>query len=142
MEQICYIFGHQCVSAESAQRLEEALAQVAAQGVRNFVMRHGGAFEEMAAQILRAMKARFPDLKLLCLASDPEASPAPGFDGCHRPQGMEAVPKRFAQSQGGRRMAEQCHRAVCYVEGRGDLQIRLSILHRRGVPVVDLADRS
>lgn len=124
MEQICFVFGHREAAVEAAQRVLPELNGMVEQGVKTFVMWAGGGFESQVAASLRP---------------DPEDAIPEGFDGIYCPPGLGVVPKRFAETHSCRAMADLCHRGLCYVDGRGNAQILLGILQRRGVPVVDLA---
>lgn len=142
MDRICFIFGHREVSMEAAQRCLGALSQAAQAGIHTFVMWPGGGLEELAAATLRIMKQTMPELRILCLTSTPDAPVPPGFDGCHCPEGMEAVPKRFEKSRCCQMMAQQCHYAVCCVPRKGKPLLLQSIVSRRNVPTIELSGAS
>ena len=139
MEQICFVFGHREAAVEAAQRVLPELNGMVEQGVKTFVMWAGGGFESQVAASLRILQQMDPEIRILCLRPDPEDAIPEGFDGIYCPPGLGVVPKRFAETDSCRAMADLCHRGLCYVDGRGNAQILLGILQRRGVPVVDLA---
>lgn len=142
MDRICFIFGNREVPIEAAQRCLDALSQAIQSGVRNFVMWPGDHLEELAAAALRIMKQTVPELKILCLTSDPTSPVPPGFDACHCPEGMEPVPKRFEKSRCCHLMAEQCHYAICCVPRKGQSLLLQSIVSRRNIPLIELSGAS
>ncbi|MBQ7344685.1 MAG: hypothetical protein IJW45_01300 [Oscillospiraceae bacterium] len=139
MERICFVFGHREVAIEAAQRVLPELHGLVEQGVKTFVMWPGGGFEGLVAASLRILQQNDPAVQVLCLRADPDDPVPAGFDGIYCPPGLGEIPKRFAETHSSRAMAALCHQGLCYVDRRGNAQILLGILQRRGVPVVDLA---
>lgn len=95
MDRICFIFGHQDIPMEAAQRTFGALSQATQLGIRTFVMWPDGGLEALVAAALRILKQTVPDLRLLCLTSRPDTPVPTGFDGIFCPEGIGDVPKRF-----------------------------------------------
>lgn len=85
------------------------------QGATTFYLGGCGAFDNLAASVLRAQKKRYPQIELiLVLAYLESAKNISGYDSTVYPS-LETVPRRFAISHRNRWMADAADAVVAYV---------------------------
>lgn len=85
------------------------------QGATTFYLGGYGAFDNLAASVLRAQKRRYPQVELiLVLAYLETAKDISGYDGTVYPS-LESVPRRFAISHRNRWMVDAADAVVAYV---------------------------
>jgi len=69
-------------------------------GVNEFVVGHYGNFDRLTASAVITAKQNHPEVSLLMLLpyhpSERPVTLSVGFDGTYYPEGMEAVPRRYA----------------------------------------------
>ena len=97
----CFFIGHRDAPEELSPLLAEAIERhITEYGVTEFIVGHYGAFDRMAAHMVRNAKEQHPDIRLvLLLPYFPYKfmnELASEFDGSYYPPGMENVPKPFA----------------------------------------------
>lgn len=100
-ERTCFFIGHREANERVLPALEQAVEQLIVEsGVTDFVVGHYGAFDGMAAKVIKAAKKRHPEVTLtLLLPYHPFDRPIPvpkGYDSTFYPPGMENVPKKYA----------------------------------------------
>ena len=98
-ERTCFFIGHREANERVLPALEQAVEQLIVEsGVTDFVVGHYGAFDGMAAKVIKAAKKRHPEVTLtLLLPYHPFDRPIPvpkGYDSTFYPPGMENVPKK------------------------------------------------
>lgn len=85
------------------------------QGATTFYLGGCGAFDNLAASVLRAQKKRYPQIELiLVLAYLESAKNISGYDSTVYPS-LETVPRRFAVSHRNRWMVDAADAVVAYV---------------------------
>ena len=85
------------------------------QGATTFYLGGCGAFDNLAASVLRAQKKRYPQIELiLVLAYLESAKNISGYDSTVYPS-LETVPRRFAISHRSRWMADAADAVDAYV---------------------------
>lgn len=85
------------------------------QGATTFYLGGCGAFDNLAASVLRAQKKRYPQIELiLVLAYLESAKNISGYDSTVYPS-LETVPRRFAISHRNRWMADAADAVDAYV---------------------------
>lgn len=85
------------------------------QGATTFYLGGCGAFDNLAASVLRAQKKRYPQIELiLVLAYLESAKNISGYDSTVYPS-LETVPRRFAILHRNRWMADAADAVVAYV---------------------------
>lgn len=109
--------GHAQVSEE--EKVEKWLCNVTQdlieQGVTTFYLGGYGAFDSLAASVLRQQKKRYPQIELvLVLAYLNTRKETSGYDRTVYPP-LETVPRRFAISHRNRWMVETADVVVAYV---------------------------
>ena len=110
-ERTCFFIGHREANERVLPALEQAVEQLIVEsGVTDFVVGHYGAFDGMAAKVIKAAKKRHPEVTLaLLLPYHPFDRPTPvpkGYDSTFYPPGMENVPKKYAIVRANRYMVD------------------------------------
>ena len=109
--------GHAQISqSEKIEKWLYAVTQkLIEQGATNFYLGGYGAFDLLAASVLRAQKKRYPQIELiLVLAYLNTGRNTSGYDSTVYPP-LETVPRRFAISHRNRWMVESADVVVAYV---------------------------
>ena len=109
--------GHAQIS--QSEKIEKWLYDVTQklieQGATTFYLGGYGAFDSLAASVLREQKKRYPQIELiLVLAYLNTGRNTSGYDGTVYPP-LETVPRRFAISHRNRWMVESADVVVAYV---------------------------
>ena len=109
--------GHAQIS--QSEKIEKWLYDVTQklieQGATTFYLGGYGAFDSLAASVLREQKKRYPQIELiLVLAYLNTGRNTSGYDGTMYPP-LETVPRRFAISHRNRWMVESADVVVAYV---------------------------
>ena len=113
----CFMVGHRDFNENIYPALEATVEKcIRENGIREFVVGHYGRFDGMAAQVIRAAKARHPEIRLILLLPYLTEHPLPeGFDGSIYPEGLETVPKRYAILRANCKIIEQSDCVIAYV---------------------------
>lgn len=116
----CFFIGHadapESIFAQLTETVEMLIVQ---EHIRYFYVGNHGNFDRLAAMAVKYMKHIYPSILLTlvlsyhpaeCTISIPE-----GFDGTYYPEGMEAVPRRYAIVRANRRMVKDVDYLIAYV---------------------------
>lgn len=119
MAKSCFFIGHRDANAEIYPLLlAEVERHVTEYGVTDFFVGHYGSFDRMAAQAVKEVKARHPEVRLmLVLPYHPAIRPIEtpkGFDGTYYPWEDERIPKRLAIIKTNQRMVDTCDYLIAY----------------------------
>lgn len=110
-------------------------------GVTEFVVGHYGAFDRMAARVVREAKQRHPEVSLTLLLPYYRPEKIDGeWDGIFYPPGMETVPKRLAIVRANRYMADHCDCLIAYARYPGNSREVMEYARGRGKQVENLAE--
>ena len=137
----CFFIGHRDTSEDIYPVLEaEVERYIAEYGVDEFIVGHYGHFDRMATRAVKAAKANHPDVRLTLLMPYLNNMPLPeGFDGAVYPDGLEAVPKRYAISQANRAMNDACDYLIVFVAyGFGNAYQFLEYAKKRNKQIVNI----
>ena len=123
-ERTCFFIGHREANERVLPALEQAVEQLIVEaGGTDFVVGHYGAFDGMAAKVIKAAKKRHPEVTLtLLLPYHPFDRPIPvpkGYDSTFYPPGMENVPKKYAIVRANRYMVDHSDLVVAYLRYAG-----------------------
>lgn len=115
----CFLIGHHDAPDGLSPLLAEAIEQhITALGVTEFVVRHCGGFDRLAAKALAAAKVRHPGIVLLVLTpyhpAERAVSVPDGFEDALYPSGMENTPRRYAILRANRYMIEHSDYLIAY----------------------------
>ena len=118
----CFFIGHRTAPPDILPRLIAAVERhITEYGVTEFIVGSHGDFDRLAAQAVRNVKKRHPEVTLTRLLAyyrtDRPEELSPGFDGSLFPDGLESVPKRFAIVQANRWMVHHCDCLIAYDRG-------------------------
>lgn len=143
----CFFIGHR----EADERLFPILVDtierlVVSEGVTCFYVGGYGGFDRIAASAVKRVKLRHSEvLLMLVLPYHPAERPVEtsyGFDGTYYPEGMEAIPRRFAIMQANKRMVENVDWLVAYVRhGASNSSKVLAYAQKRGVRCINIGER-
>lgn len=102
-ERTCFFIGHREANERVLPALEQAVEQLIAEsGVTDFVVGHYGAFDGMAAKVIKAAKKRHPEVTLtLLLPYHPFDRPIPvpkGYDSTFYPRAWKMCRKSMPSS--------------------------------------------
>lgn len=121
MSPTCCFIGHSEIWGDISQAMSDAIERhITEYGVTDFLVGNYGQFDRTAARMVKAAKARHPDIHLyLMLPYRPELGrPLPdmeGFDNAVYPKEMEGVPRRLAIPRLNRIMVEDSAYVIAYV---------------------------
>ncbi len=144
----CFMFGHRDTPETILPQIERAVEHsYCERGIREFVVGSRGNFDQLAAQAVRAVKKRRPDIRLTLLLAYPPASSAEsylrGYDSVFYPEGMEYVDRKYAIVQANRYMVEHADSILCLVNHAGNTAALLHAARQRNikdnVPIENLA---
>ena len=137
----CFFIGHRD-SSEALYPLivREVERHIVDYGVREFIVGQYGRFDGMAARAVRAMKGRFPGVRLVLLQAYLKNDALPGdYDASVYPEGLEYVPKRFAILRANRAMVDRCDFLIaCVSRNFGGAWQCLEYAKRKGKCIVNL----
>ncbi|MBB5265772.1 putative phage-like protein YoqJ [Catenibacillus scindens] len=112
------------------------------QGATTFYLGGYGAFDNLAASVLRAQKKRYPQIEMiLVLAYLETTKDTSGYDSTVYPP-LETVPRRFAISHRNRWMVESADVVVAYVlHDWGGAATTLRYASRKKKKIISYCDR-
>ena len=140
----CTFFGHRDCPASIRPALRSVLLElIEEKGVSTFYVGSQGAFDALAASVLQELRAQYPHIRCrMVLAYFPRQQDAFPLETL-LPEGIEAVPRRFAISWRNRWMLRQADYVVTYVtHGWGGAAQFAALAQRQGKFVYGLAPKS
>jgi len=145
--QTCCFFGHRDANAEIYSALySEIEKHITRYNVTTFYVGGYGGFDRMSAGALKTLKGKYPHIEIiLVLAYLPTKKKTEYesdiYGSTLYPEGLEAVPKRFAIARRNRWIAERSDYLIAYVrESCGGAYEALRYAKRKRKKVVNLAD--
>ena len=116
----CFFIGHRNTPERVLSLLIlEVERHITEYDVSEFYVGHYGRFDSMAAQAVKQVKKKYPEIKLILLLPyhpfNQVIQTPEGFDGTFYPTGMEAVPKRFAIVKANQYMVNSSTHVIAYV---------------------------
>lgn len=140
----CTFFGHRVVTNDVKTRLRVVITDlIVHHAVDVFYVGNQGGFDEIVSDILRELQTIYPITYAVVLAYFPierDGNGTPNPPDTIYPEGLEAVPKRFAICYRNRWMLERADYVVTYVthrRGSGAARYQ-SLAERRGKKVIFL----
>ena len=116
----CFFVGHRNAPESVLSSLTIALEKlIVEENVGYFYIGQYGSFDRMAALAVKQLKKKYPDITLHQVlpyhpAERPVQAPA-DFDGTYYPEGMEAVPKRYAIVRANQQLVNNSDWLIAYV---------------------------
>lgn len=115
----CFFIGHREAPDALLPAIQSTVEKVITEyGVNEFVVGHYGNFDRLAMSAVVTAKHNHPRISLLMLLPyHPSESPVllpTGFDGTYYPDGMEAVPRRYAISRANRCAVDAADCLIAY----------------------------
>lgn len=111
-------------------------------GVTEFVVGQYGAFDHLAARVVREAKQRHPEVSLVLLLPYYRPEKIDGeWDCLFYPPGMEKVPKRLAIVRANRYMLDYCDYLIAYAKYPGNSRDVMEYARKRGKHIENLAER-
>lgn len=116
----CFFIGHRDAPSSLYEQLKANIRHlIINKNVSEFVIGGYGSFDALASSAAVHLKTEFPDITILRLIPyfDPSHSVflPEGFDGSLYPEGLEAVPRRYAIVRANQYMVEHSDHLICYV---------------------------
>lgn len=138
---ICCLFGHRDCFALEESNLTDALENQIAKGVRTFYVGNHGYFDALVRRILRKLQKQYPHIQYaVVLAYLPEKQYA--YDDpadTIYPEGLEAVPRKFAITKRNQWMIQQADVCVCYINRTwGGAYNSVITAKRKGIEIINL----
>jgi len=124
--------------------VEEIIEESKGEPLR-FIVGHRGRFDATVAVVLSALRAKYPQIKLLRLIAYYEPTKKrllwEEYDDTYYPEGLETVSKRYAIVKANNLVVDSCDAVICYARREGSNAYKLMRRAlRRNIPVVNLAD--
>ena len=131
----CFLMGNRHTPSSIREQLIEVVKQhIMEYGVNTFTVGHYGGFDSLVIGVLRELKKSYPDIVLYLLApyalNQNREAPA-GFNGTFYPEGLEAVPLRYAIVQANRYMVQHCDYLITYCHHIGNTRNIVEYAQRR-----------
>lgn len=122
MAKICAFFGHRNIPAHLRPLLQaQIIHAIESEGVTEFWNGCYGDFDNLAAEVVISLKARYPQIVLRQVYAYPPQYPSlrRGFDSAFYPDILRTYPDHWHIPRRNLWMARQCDMAICYVEHAG-----------------------
>lgn len=132
----CFFIGHREASEGLRLELNAAVEKCIAAGCTEFIVGHYGQFDALAASVVKELKEKYSDLRLVMLlpyhpAEHPIELP-PGFDTSYYPLGMETVPRSVAIKEANRRTILTVDYVIAYARHPGNARDLAEYAEKRG----------
>ena len=144
---VCTFFGHRKIYnvKEIEPTLRSALVELIENyGVKTFYVGNHGGFDSMVQRVLKELSENYPIAYYIALAYLPEKAPKEPYRlETILPEGIEAVPKRFAISYRNKWMIERSDFVVTYVthdNGSGAAQFK-ALAEKSHKTVIELSEK-
>lgn len=148
MRNICTFLGHRDTEAEVKPLLEITIRKLIIENqVDTFWLGGYGNFDNYAAQILRKLKAEFPNIQLILILAYSQQLRKFGnllpFDGFDYPAEAEAAPYKYAISGRNRYMVKNADFIISYVwKEYGGAYEALKIAQNNNKTIINLAQKT
>ena len=141
----CAFFGHKETPSSIKHLLEEEIRRmIEDEGCDNFLVGNQGQFDAMVYSVLKQLRSDYPFIRcgviLAYLPSEKdEYAVIDPLDTVY-PEGLEAVPKRFAISHRNRWIVDNADAVICYITHTyGGAYQAVSLAERKKLPIINLA---
>lgn len=141
MRKACCLFGHRDCFVLEESRLTDALEEQISKGVSAFYVGNQGQFDVAVRSALKKLQGRYPSVQYtVVLAYLPEKRNAyESYEDTIYPEGMEAVPRKFAIVKRNRWMIERADVCICYINRTwGGAYNSVKIAQKRGLEIINL----
>lgn len=115
---ICAFFGHRDAYSFSREQLRKAIERVIEAGAATFWYGGYGAFDAAAVSVVKELMAENKTIelvKVLAYLPEKQSDLLPNDTATLYPEGLEAVPKRFAIDRRNIWIADHCDFVICCV---------------------------
>ena len=143
---VCTFFGHRDCPSTIRPRLSETLVElIERNGVDIFYVGNQGAFDAIVRSVLREMTQEYPHINyavvLAYMPAKQDENYPQDYSDTMLPEGIEAVPKRFAISWRNKWMLNHSEYVVTYItHSWGGAAQFAELAERRGQVVIKLGD--
>lgn len=143
----CCFFGHRDTPDSIRTKLKSEIESlIVRQNVKKFYVGNHGKFDLMVAGVLKEVKEQFPDIEyeiVLAYLPTKKKDPLENTQPSVYPEGVEAVPKRFAIDFRNRWMLKNSNFCVAYINySIGGAFKYFEKAQKRGLNVINLGDYS
>ena len=141
----CFFIGHRDAPDELMPFVLDAAERcITERGIREFLVGGYGRFDEMAAEAVKQLQTKYPEIKLTRLLAyyDPRVkiTGIEKFDGSLYPDGLENTPKRAAIVKANRYAVDNSDYVIAFVYHFGNSRDILEYAHKN-VAVENLAEK-
>ena len=138
----CAFFGHRDAPSELRGKLRETVVKlIEERGVTEFYMGNNGYFDRMALSVLKELSEVYPQVDYYVVYAYLPEKDGEDFEHTIYPEGIEAVPRRFAIDHRNRWMVGQADIVVAYVRRSFGGAVKfVDLAERRGRQVIDLCE--
>ena len=134
-EKTCFFMGNRHTPSSIKDQLAEVVEKhITEYGVNTFTVGHYGGFDSMVKEVLRELKKRYTHIELYLLAPyalTQKREIPEGFNGSFYPEGLEAVPMRYAIVQANRYMVQNSDYLISYCHHIGNTRNIVEYAKRR-----------
>lgn len=131
----CFFIGNRHTPSSITDQLAEAVERhISEYGVNTFTVGHYSGFDYLVQGVLKEAKTRHDDIKLYLLAPyalTQKREIPESFDGSFYPEGLEAVPLRYAIVQANRYMVQNSDYLISYCHHIGNTRNIVEYAQRR-----------
>ena len=136
----CTFFGHKDTPSDIRDKLRETIIMlIQEKGVTDFYVGNHGNFDKMVLSVLKELSKLYPEIRYAVVLAYLTQQVDEDYSSTVYPEGIEAVPKRFAIDYRNKWMVQQSDFVVVYVHRSiGGAAKFTDIAKRRGVDVINL----
>lgn len=140
----CFFIGHREADERLLPTLVDTIGRlVVSESVTCFYVGGYSGFDRIAATAVKQVKHQYPEIILMLVlpyhpAERPVETPY-GFDGTYYPDGMEAIPRRFAIVQANKHMVANVDWLIAYVRhGASNSRKILEYAQKQGISCINI----
>lgn len=137
---VCAFFGHRDAPSEIRDGIKETVIDlIEERGVTKFYVGNNGDFDRMALSVLKELSEVYPQIDYYVVYAYLPEKDGEVFEHTIYPEGIEAVPKRFAIDYRNKWIVGQADIVVAYVRRSFGGAVKfVDMAERRGKDIIDL----
>lgn len=139
----CTFFGHRDTPKAAEPILQSTLTDlIENENVSLFYVGNQGNFDKMVISNLRLLKQKYPHIRYcIVLAYIPDKNKQEDYENTIYPEGIEYVPYKYAINERNCWMISKSDFAITYVNSAGNSSKFSEIAERKGLIVINLAEK-
>lgn len=137
----CCFFGHRDAACLKEEKLYNAVELLIDNGVKRFMVEHQGGFDTKVYTILKAVKQKYPHIDYAVVLAYIDKGREYRSNETLYPEGLEAVPLKFAISRRNDWMLSQSEVVVAYVNySHGGAYQFVEKARRKGKKIINIGE--